>query len=240
MDNRKYQSDLSIEELLNALNSSEEKESAFISDPVFSFIQTFQIKEGKHKVKVIFLYDLFKKWNKRSRMTKAKFIIEFKKYFNTENRVNDRLTVMINSETIDLLKHLDTYSPNTQIIRYKKVYSHFEKFLTIKDIKKGDLYIESDVFYHIYDTWTYRNNIHQQLSYDRFILIAELYFDSKQFDGSQLIWFGVDESIKQHISVQAVNNWRQGRARRGKKSKVRKEDEDKIIYPETQEQTESG
>jgi hypothetical protein len=61
-----------------------------------------------------------------------------------------------------------------------------------------------------------------------------LYFDNKFFDGSEVLWFGVDQSIKQHISTQAVTNWRQGRKRRGKKSKVSKEDEDSIIYPETQ------
>lgn len=234
MDNRKNQSDLSIEDLLKALDNDSEESEVFISDPIFSFIQTFGITDGPHKVRLFLLHDLFRKWNRRERMARRTFSAEIKKYLSvTGNNVNTQ-KAHINKEVVDLLKHLGHYKDQNIKDNLKKTQNHFKKFLEIHNIKKGDLYIEADVFYHIYDTWIYRNRIHQQLSYERFQNICELYFDTKEFSGSEVLWFGVDDNIKQHISIQAVTNWRQGRAKRGKKSKVEKEDENNIIYPETQ------
>jgi len=234
METRKNQSDLSIEDLLNALDSNEDISETFISDPVFSFVQTFDIKQGTHIVKATFLYDLFKKWSGGSKMTRSKFVNDLKKYIDIEVRVIDKQRAFVNKSIVDLIKHLNNFKSQEVKFNHKKTHNHFKKFLEIHNITKGNLYIEADVFYHIYDTWTYRNKIHQQLSYERFKKMCELYFNAKKFTGSELVWYGVDDNIKQYISINAVTNWRQGRAKRGKKSKVSKEDEDKIIYPETQ------
>ena len=236
MERRKYESDLSIDDLLNALDASDKPEElSIIDDLVFSFIDNFQIKEGKNKVKVIFIFDLFKKWNKKSDLNKFKFAGELKKYFNIHGNNIDSYYILTNKEVVTLVKHIQQYKERGPQIRFKKTYNHFNRFLEFHNITKGDLYIEADVFYHVYDTWVYNNNIYTQLSYERFVAICNIYFNAKQFDGSELTWFGVSANIKDYISVQAVTNWRQGRAKRGKKSKVSGEDEEKIIYPNTQE-----
>jgi hypothetical protein len=233
MENRKNESDLSIEELLKALDGGSDEPEAFISDPIFSFIETFGIKDGPHKVRMVLLYELFKKWNRRSKMPRNTFYTSIRKYLTVKN-VSVNAKACVNKEITDLIKHLGHFKSQNIKTNHKKTQNHFNKFLEIHNIKTGDLYIEADVLYHIYDTWIYRNNIHQQLSYERFQNICELHFDTKEFTGSELLWFGVDDSIKQHISIQAVTNWRQGRAKRGKKSKVSTEEENSIIYPETQ------
>lgn len=241
MENRKLDTDLSTEELLKALDN---KEDTFVSsDPVFSFIQSFELKPGKTKIKLHLLYDLFKEWNKFSYLTSIQFKNEMAKYFTFSISSNIRNVVfLLNASIMDIVKHIeknkkpDSYSH----IKYKNNQKRFDKFIEAHDIKPGSLFIESDVFFHIYDTWTYKNNITITLSYEKFVSICHLYFDDKHFAGSELTWFGVDSSIKQYISTQAVSNWRQGRTKRGKKSKVSKEDQENIIYPETQEQEKSS
>lgn len=239
MDNKKHQSDLSIDELLKALDGSNTEEVFVSTDPIFSFIQTFDIKAGNRKIQCDLIYDLFCLWNKHKRIHKLKFIELFGRYFEVYGTAGYRQRnrhYLLNKEMVDIVKHIEKYKkekPENKH-RYKSYKKHFEKFINTHNITEGNLYIESDVFYHIYDTWTYRNKMNNYLTYKKFVNISSLYFEPKHFEGSELVWFGLDSSIKQYISSQAVANWRQGRAKRGKVSKVSKEDETNIIYPETQ------
>jgi hypothetical protein len=237
MDTKKQDTDLSTEELLRALDTKTIEESFITSDPVFSFIQTFGFRQGKTKVKFLMLYDLFKQWNKFAHIKDRHFYNELQKYFVSNNNASLKVAYfLLNKDALEIMKHLEKYKkPNTYgHVKYKAVQKRFDRFIKAYDIKAGDLYIESDIFYHIYDTWVYRNKIGMPFSYEKFVNICHLYFDAKRFNGSELEWFGLDSSIKQYISTQAVSNWRQGRAKRGKKSKVSEEDQQNIIYPETQ------
>jgi hypothetical protein len=249
-EKKKLNSDLSIEELLKALNgdSDEDADNAdeiISSNPVFAFIQTFEIKEGKHRVSCSLMYDLFKQWDKFSSLNNVQFFTEFQKYFRVENiasRYHRNRFYLVNKDLFEIVKHVETYKRPQFIdnIRFKAYKKHIESFFEQKDIKPGDLYIESDVFYHIYDTWVYKKEIKRQLSHRHFSAVCKLYFTNKRFKGSDMEWFGVDSNIKQHISAQGVANWRQGRSKRGKRSKVQEKDKNSIIYPETQEQEESS
>lgn len=233
MSKKKYATDLSIEDLLEAVEQDPvENNNAYVSkDPIFSFIENFKITHGTNRVTPKLLYKLYRSWNKKHTISQMEFSLEFTKYY-PQHTTNPYY--LLNTEISNLVEQIEKLNPKTQSVKYKSIQQHFNKFLNIYNIKSGKLFIEADVFYHIYDTWAYRNKISKNFSYERFVTVCELYFDSKFFDGSEVLWFGVDESIKQHISTQAVTNWRQGRKRRGKKSKVKKEDEDNIIYPETQ------
>jgi hypothetical protein len=232
MSKKKYDTDLSIEDLLKALNNSSAEDTPVTNDPIFSFIENFKITHGTNRVSPKLLYKLYRSWNKKHIITQAQFSSQFTKYYplHTTNPY-----YLLNSEIADLVLQIEKLNkPKSYSVKYKSVHEHFNKFLNLFNIKPGNLFIEADVFYHVYDTWAYKNNVRKNFSYERFVTVCELYFDNKFFDGSEVLWFGVDQSIKQHISTQAVTNWRQGRKRRGKKSKVSKEDEDSIIYPETQ------
>jgi hypothetical protein len=234
MGKNKYESDLSIEDLLKAVEQDPtQNNNAYVSEnPIFSFIENFKITHGTTRVSPKLLYKLYRAWNKKHIISQLQFNKEFTKYYP---QYTTNPYYLLNSEIAKLVEQIEKLNkPKKYSVKYKSVHQHFNRFLNIHNIKPGKLFIEADVFYHVYDTWAYRNKIRKNFSYERFATICELYFDSKFFDGSEVLWFSVDESIKQHISTQAVTNWRQGRKRRGKKSKVNKEDEDNIIYPETQ------
>lgn len=238
-EKKKHNTDLSTEELLQALEDTDAPETFVSSDPIYSFIQTFNIKEGIRKIKCDLIYDLFKQWNKFNSIKRTKFFQEFEKYFHAHNVwATSRRSryYLLDNDMLDIIKSIENYKKTDPANKhkYKSVKKHFENFITTHNITSGDLYIEADVFYHIYDTWVYRNKGRTYLSYERFTRVCSLYFTPRHFNGSELTWFGLDSSIKQYISPQAVANWRQGRAKRGKVSKVNKEDETSIIYPETQ------
>ena len=178
---KKHNTDLSTEELLTALENTNPAETFVSSDPIFSFIQTFGIKEGIRKIKCDLIYDLFKQWNKTSRIKPNAFFKEFEKYFQAHNMYAVSMRsryYLLDKDMLDIVKNIESYKkthPKNKH-KYKSVKKHFENFLKTHNITSGSLYIESDVFYHIYDTWIYRNNGHNYLSYERFTSVCSLYF----------------------------------------------------------------
>jgi len=233
MSDKKYSASISTEDLLKAISGQETEDFTSV-DPYFAFIENFNIRPGPHKIQSRLLHALYGEWRPKNKGTSAEFNFHFGKYMEQHVK-GGRYFYFINAEANDILKHIKNYKepPKHTRVKGRGVQKHFKLFLESNGIKGGRLYIESDVFYHVYDTWCYRNKKRTLLSYRRFISICELFFEVKYFDGSYLPWFGLDASIKQHISPDAVRNWREGRHRRGKKSFVEKENQE-IIYPETQ------
>jgi hypothetical protein len=223
--------DLSIEELLKAINDNDVNETFTSNDPFYTFIEVFGIKDGDYEITTKLLLSLYRHWNPRHKITHSYFTVNINKYLTYYKRNN---CFRLNKNLEEVVKHLEEYKkpPLNTRIKSKGIQTHFNKFLEEKNIQAGTLYIEADVFYHVYDTWCYRNRKKTILSYRRFIGVCQLFFEEKYFNGSYLPWFAVHPSIKEHISPEAVRNWREGRKRRGKKSFV--QEETQIIYPETQ------
>jgi hypothetical protein len=223
--------DLSIEELLKAINDNDVNETFTSNDPFYTFIEVFGITDGDYEIKGKLLLSLYRHWNPRHKISNLYFTNNIGKYlvYNPKKQ-----TFTLNKNLEKVVKHLEEYKkpPLNTRIKSKGIQNHFNKFLEEKNIQAGTLYIEADVFYHVYDTWCYRNRKKTILSYRRFIGVCQLFFEEKYFNGSYLPWFAVHPSIKEHISPEAVRNWREGRKRRGKKSFV--QEETQIIYPETQ------
>lgn len=241
----KLPTELSIEELLKALDEkpSDSKERIDSHDDMFNFIQAFDMRRGTYKVTGILLYELYIMWTKEKKISKQAFNIRFKKYFEFYN-TSKKLTsdhYKLNKSVFDIAKQLEKYRKPKPYknVKGKAVQKIFVEFIEKHNITRGSLYVESDVFYHVYDTYMY-NNKRKSLEYTRFINLCRLFFDYKYFDGSDLIWFGLSDNIKNYISPQGVANWRQGRKKRGKRSSVKKEQECEIIYPETQADKETG
>lgn len=239
MNERKSQNDISIDDLLKALDTKKSDASEVIvdDDAVLAFIQTFKIEEGNYKIHADLIYRLFSMWSKKP-VRLHKFFTEFNKYIRPFNTTK---TYKLNKNINDIVKHFKDQKTlyNNKIsnrsILSKSVQANFKKFLEQCDIKNGNLYVEADIFYHVYDTWCYRNR-KKPLSYLRFSSMAQLFFNHKRFKGSLMVWFALDPSIKQHIDKNAVLNWRTGRKKRGKheKYKVEGEDRNNIIYPEAE------
>lgn len=261
MKHQKLPTDLTVEELLKALNQSivtDEKdqevnsnlipmpkyEGQFIeSNPVLSFIEAFKLRPGNHLVASHIIYDLFKTWNKLTKVPKISFSAEFNKYFRIQrsyNKNNDVVFYALNERGATLAYYMDQYKKTNKRkhLTSKNHRKHYEKFFNDTGIEPGPLFIEADVLYHVYDTYMYKNK-RKSHAYLRFELICGLFFEEKYFDGTNTPWFGVSENIKQLISPQAVANWREGRKRFNDnkfKKPIKEEDKDKIIYPETIEE----
>lgn len=240
MNEKKSQNDISIDDLLKALDTKKPDASDVVVDDddiVLAFIQTFKIEEGNYKIHADLIYRLFTTWAKKP-VNKGKFFTEFKKYFQPYDTTR---VYKLNKDINDIVKHFKDQKTifenkiSNRSILSKAVQANFKKFLQECDIKNGPLYVEADIFYHVYDTWCYRNR-KKPLSYLRFSNMAQLFFDYKRFKGSLVVWFALDPSIKQHIDKNAVLNWRTGRKKRGEheKYKVEGEDRNNIIYPEAE------
>lgn len=240
--------EVSIEDLLKALdNKQEDSTDIIVDDVVFLFIQTFNIKCGKNKVSSKLLYDLFKLWNTSETLTPIKFSMQLSKYFEKPDE-NSKF-YLLNKEIAEVVKTIQEYSVGTSTapkanlgVKSKNVHRHFNKFLEKYSIRPGKLYVECDILYHLYDTWCYNKKI-KTLSYTRFKELCIMFFDSKRLSQGSPNWIGVDPEIKQHIDVTTVSNWREGRKRRGKEKeeeyKIRKRNKKEILYPETQTQNET-
>jgi hypothetical protein len=253
---RKTTNELSVEELLKALeesNVAEQKPQEIINStlpvvnfeefndtvPIASFIHAFNLKDGKHLISHIPLFTLYKLWNKGSGTTVDEFTREMNYFFISERRRSGsvfRTYYRLNENALKLIKYIDHYRKDSKRkYRTNKNYKkYFEKFFADIGITGGDLYIEADVLYHVYDTYMYKRN-RKSYAYHSFELVCTLLFETKYFTDFTLPWFGVSENIKQLISEEAVANWRKGRKLRGRKTKEVKTKGNKIIYPKTKE-----
>lgn len=252
---QKLPNDLSVEELLKALedtSKSEKKESVSstlpnIQDdslneeyPIASFLDAFQIKNGNALVSDAVLYKLFTVWNKTSGMNKNLFNRQMQMFLlraPVKRGNTTKVYYRINEAATKLVKYVNHYHKEKKRNQrtnknYKKYY---EKFFKDIGIESGPLFVEADILYHIYDTYMYRRN-RKSYSYHTFELVCSLFFEVKYFTDFTAPWFGVSENVKQHISKEAVENWRKGRKLRGLKTrKVKEENKQEILYPEVEE-----
>ena len=256
---QKLPSDLSVEELLKALQDNipdspkEEVNSSIIqtqeytgqylsSYPVLSFIDAFKIRRGNHLVSDHILYNLFKVWDKITKLTKRDFNTELARYIEVQRSSVTKIDIKyfkVNAKAAKLAHLVEEYKKTNKrkYLNNKNYRIHYEKFFNDLDITPGSLYIEADVFYHVYDTYMYKRN-RKSHPYLRFELICGLFFEQKYFDGTNTPWFGVSENIKQHISIDAVSNWRKGRMQFNEnknRKPIKEEDKVQILYPETTE-----
>ena len=253
MKAKRLPTDLTVEELLNALEqpapTSEEKNGNLIqmpdyngqfldTNPVYSFLEAFKLKPGSHKISSKILYKLYKLWNKRAKISHEIFCKQFGDYiptFKTTAARQNLLYFKLNERGAKLAYYVDQYFKfnKRNFLTNKNYRKHYEEFFRDIGLEPGPIFIEGDVLYHVYDTYMYRRK-RKSHPYQRFEVICELFFECKYFDGTNDPWFGVSENIKQLISPQAVANWREGRKRiSGKKRKpIKEEDKKEILYPE--------
>lgn len=257
---QKLPSELTVEELLKALETSSKEEPTntpinhslpiidstneiSYSFPVASFLSAFNIKAGKNKVSGAILNTLYNLWNKENKLSRSEFNNQMNYFIKTDIEFKNKTLhryYHVSENVVNLIKYIDHYrKTNKRKYRTNKNYKkYYEKFFKDIGIERGPLFIEADVLYHVYDTYMYKRN-RKTYSYHNFELVCTLLFETKYFTGYTAPWFGVSENVKQHISIEAVSNWRKGRKLRGIKQKtIKEEDKEKIIYPEVFEQPE--
>lgn len=252
---QKLPNELSVEELLKALEDTSKAEKKEITSPtlpniendslnesypVASFLDAFEIKNGNSLVSDAVLYKLFTIWNKTSGMNKSLFNRQMQLFLIPslvkKGKVS-KIYYRLNKSATNLVKYVNYYHKEKKRNQrtnknYKKYY---EKFFKDIGIEGGPLFVEADILYHIYDNYMYKRN-RKSYSYHTFELVCSLFFEVKYFTDFTAPWFGVSENVKQHISKEAVENWRKGRKRRGLKTrKVKEENKQETLYPEIEE-----
>lgn len=230
MAREKLPHELSIEDLLDSLGEMGEEipiAQKELDKPVLSFIQAFNIVQGKEQVSDIVLYELFKMWHTEGAWTKLTFNLQLGKYLpsiskNRRYYLVDKNFLYIAQATQNYLR--DRTKDKRKSLTWQK---HFERFIEENGLDQGkSFFVEGDILFYIYNRWMDSINKIVTTSYITFLQVLELYFERKQVTLSDIKWFGVSRNIKKLITKEEVERWRAGRKKRNAKVK----DEDKTFY----------
>lgn len=232
MDKKKLVHELSVEDLLKSLENDEitstEEDVIFTRQgPVLSFIQAFNILEGKYRVSDKVLYRLFKLWQKNSPIEIKTFNYQLANYIPCVQKV--RKYYLVNQRVFDFCKKIEVYKEDRSWDHTKSLHwnKHFESFLNDNNLKPGPIFVEEDILYYVYNRWVDDTKRKSWLGEYTFNKICELNFECRTLAKDVSKWLGVNENIKKLITRKEVERWRSG-----KKKKNFKEDSDKeILYP---------
>ena len=195
--------------LLQLLNEEQEEDildSYTGENDIVDFISVYKIKEGKNRVKSSVLYDLYKNWAYEPKK-KKQFSTQFNKYFHCENNTYN-ISIDNLSIAVEKLKLLNKQHRNR--LKSPIYKTHFDKFVKTFKIFRGKIYIESYIFYFLYDKWVYDNKLKQQLGYNNFIKFMKFNFDSKRIVQSKMNYFGVSNTFIRKIGKTQLEKIRQG------------------------------
>lgn len=248
----------SVEELLKFMDSSEgsqsiaqKSEEEYIDNEVVKFLAYYDIKPGIHRINSKVLFKLFKAWTKNKTYKQADFLNNLRIQFESNKKIlnyEKYLYFKINKSLVNITRFLEEAKPKKITFRKTMFYKRFmEEFIEEHKLFKGPIYVEADILYYLFDFYNYKKG-RRSIGYERFVSMCYLYFPYKQL-GFGSTWFGVNESIKNMITPEWVNTWRQGRVKYGYITKDKKTEykdklylqknlkeetqRQKILYPET-------
>lgn len=217
MENKKLPTELDIEELLKAVEQapkeviSKKTAEEQVENKIFQFVMFYDIKPGYHKVPKRLIHIMYKYWSKE-KMPRNAFTYEFHKVFTgKENTTN----YFLNKSVATLLKQHESDKPKKIDYTKSKTYQKlFADYLNHYNIKPGNLYVECDLLYYLFDMFVTKKR-RASIGFFKFFSLIANKFNKKDL-GYGVTWFGVDESIKQHLPQEVVERWRQGRAKYAK------------------------
>lgn len=231
-----------IEYLLSIVESGDIKAIERIDNPIEQFIITFNLENGEENVDPRLLYNLFKLWC-TTPITYSKFRdFIYKRFIRIQKNGTTHLKINLLSSKISKNINKIIVTRTKDKTKSKKYKLHFQAFMNVYELKKGNVYVEEDILYYLYDKWQYRRSKQNILNKTAFSRIAALHFDSKIIN--RMTWFAVEgTSIMKYLSKKEVDNWREGRKKYGKKihKKIpdsKKEENEKnisIIYSKQKE-----
>ena len=251
MERQKLLHEYTEEELLKLLGEpttevTTSNEEDQIKNDVVRFVLFYDIKPGEENVNSKLLYKLYKSWSplKKDKATINQFNSIFLSIFARSHtsapdpfKYPNRTFYRIDKSISHLFLKMEQNRRKKIHIRSSKNYKRYaEEFMEMYNIKPGSLYVEADLLYHIFDNYQYTKK-RKIISENNFRDLFSLYLPTKRTE-HYFLWFGVDESIKNLLTPELVNNWRQGRVKYGKKKtkerakKVYSKIDEKFIYPE--------
>ena len=223
MGSKRLPNEQTLEELLKTIEESQDESIVGVSDDVFIFISTFNILPGNNRILKRTMYALYRSWSKTP-SSKQGFGRRMCEHFeSTYSQGKEYYKINIDSftvkkETLQLIE-----SKKKERVKYPFWQNHFQSYLLFFGIKKGNVWIDSFVLYHIYQKWCYDNNRKTTLSKHEFHKFCKLYFKIKRNIQNNEIWFAVNkEFVDAFLPPEKLASLHQGRKfRNEKKQKIR-------------------
>lgn len=206
-------SNYNTDELLNLLKNSSSSKTEIIKsfNPIVNFITFFNLQEGKHKVHIDILYNLYKSWDKEP-LLRNNFKRELTKFLPNSKKGN---YFLLSKKALKLENETYKYLLEKQVIIQKDINKNkvFDKFLEFYQITNGTCWIEGAALYYLYDLWEYQLKRRSgQLTKDRFFKYCKAYFEYGL--GNRILYFKVNSEIKTQLTDQMRREIIQGVTRK--------------------------
>ena len=225
-ERQKLPTEISTEELLELMKQLPEpsaqpkiqtaiaKEEFVSSNIIVSFVMAFHFQPGEYLVHTKVLFKLFKNWS-NSDISIREFTINLN-YYIPSKYTNGKTFFCLNFDGLTIANIIDKRQFKT---RHQGLPVHsvkrFKKWIAETKLQKGDIYIESDILYFIFDTWCYKKKISTP-RYTNFVIYLKRVFNHVRLRNEGMTWLGVNEEIYNCITEDAVKNWRYYREKKNK------------------------
>lgn len=197
-------------ELIKIAETKSEEEVILLEDDLFSFLRTFNIKNGDNLVLKSVIYELYKRWSKEQ-LNKIAFGLKLRSYLQ-DHKIGPKTYCKVNLDTIELNKYLILHIQKSKINKTKYISwkKHFEDFLKRYEIKPGRRWVQAAILKHLYNKWCYECNRKSLLSEKQLHSFLRLYFDYKRNGISRMDWFAVNEMfIKTYVTEHMLKTMQQ-------------------------------
>lgn len=218
MSTKTLPSQLSYEELLNILDSSESSNPIepileYMND-VVPFLTNYGITPGNTTVSKKLLYKLYKAYSKNP-ITISEFNTKVGEY------ITDKTTqyYFINQDNFAISRYIYKEiekRDKTKSLTYQK---HFNWFLTESELKPGNKWLEGFILFFIYKDFCKSRRINHRLGYLNYHKFLKLHFKYKRIKENRSLWFKVDEKTFNILNEEEKNVIRNARKKETRGSK---------------------
>lgn len=169
---------VSDDELLDLLdNSPQTKPEISLELPgILKFINSFEIKPGRTKIKTDVLYEVYKKTHRDYTINNIiKFRLEIRKHLQLKQNF-----VFVDEKTIEKVNKIyNLDQKKKQTIALEKI----EQFIEMFKITEGSNWVKGKILYRLY-----KNNIKSHIQKNEFYNAMSLYFTKRE---NKDMWFKV-------------------------------------------------
>ena len=205
-------SQLSYEELINLLDSSEPEKEEILEymNDIVPFLTNYGITPGDSPVSKKLLYKLYKTYSKNP---------DSQSSFNTKvgEYITDKSSTYyyINKDNFAISKYIYKEvekKDKTKSLTYQK---HFNWFMQEREIKAGHKWLEGFILFFIYKDFCKSRKINNKLGYVNYHKFLKIHFQYKRVNGNRSLWFKIDENTYNLLSEEEKNVIREARQKTG-------------------------
>jgi hypothetical protein len=167
-------------DLLDLLKDETVKESSVIDSPEISspvkFLTIFNITPGKHKVRTTILYDFYRKWAGKDKVSQSAFTNAVQKFIpysgsNTNFSINEANITLSQRLSKEILK-----TKPQKRYKNKLLKQHIDKYIADCDLRRGTEFVDVNVAHIHYWNWAMKSRKSRRIPLRDFVLIMRLYF----------------------------------------------------------------